>query len=612
MSALDNTPAKYNPFLLDDILTVAPRNYAGKLAKTLLERALGLHYLAKEYDKLEESSNPQEFIKSCFDVLKIDYKLTHGSLEQIPESGATIVVANHPFGAVEGMIMVDMLLQRRPDVKIMANGFLKRIPELKETFLGVNPYGHNAATRQNMAPLREALKWLKQGGLIFMFPAGDVSSIQLRDMAIVDQAWDASVARLATKTGASVVPMHIAGRNSTGFYLASLLHPVLKTLLLPRELIKKSGRTVELRIGKQVDAKRLESFSSYNEMADYLRLRSYLLAQNDKPSLNSSMVDEEHDTPIITPIDDELLAAEIRMLPEKQLLLDAGVMHVYHADAKQIPWVMQEIGRLREISFRAVGEGTGQEVDIDLYDSFYQHLFIWDAEAKKVIGGYRLGLVDKIIEKYGLTGLYSYSLFKYKKALFKQLNPALELGRSFVRPEYQKNFTPLMLLWKGISIFVSRHPQYAKLFGPVSISNDYSSVSQQMLVKFLKANLFDSSLGRYVKPRNPYRHKRDFKLKDKPIDSDLSLEQLSGMIAEIEPDAKGVPVLIRQYLKMGGKMLGFNIDEDFGHCVDGLILVDLRHTDHRLLTKYMGVVGAELFMHYHSATDSSVAVSKAS
>lgn len=298
---------------------------------------------------------------------------------------------------------------------------------------------------------------------------------------------------------------------------------------------------------------------------------------------------------VISPINPVLLKTEIDQLPDNQKLIENASMQVYFATASQLPWCMKEIGRLREISFRHVGEGTGKEADIDSYDDYYIQLFIWNKATHEIIGGYRLGLTDTIYQQHSLAGLYSHSLFKYKKSFLFKMPPAIELGRSFVRVEQQKNFAPLMLLWKGICQFIYNHPEYCILFGPVSISNKYSKTSQQLLITFLKENLFDSTQGRLIKARNPYK----YKLKNISANKNLSLDELSTLIASIEDDNKGIPVLIRQYLKWGGQMLGFNIDPDFGDCIDGLIRVDFRKADEKILGKYMGKQQLIKYREYH-------------
>jgi putative hemolysin len=282
-----------------------------------------------------------------------------------------------------------------------------------------------------------------------------------------------------------------------------------------------------------------------------------------------------------------------------QQLAESGSLKVFFARSAQIPWLMQELGRLRELTFRAVGEGTGKASDIDLYDSYYLHLFIWNEESREVVGAYRLGLADEIVEKYGKKGFYSHSLFRYSKRLLKAINPAIELGRSFIRPEYQRSFAPLMLLWKGIGQFVANHPRYAVLFGPVSISNDYCSVSQQLLIDFLRANNYDAELSRHIRPRKPYRGALRPIWRQAELAGMGSIDNVSELVAIQESGEKGVPVLIKQYLKLGGRLLGFNVDKDFNDCIDGLIMVDLRQTDERVLQKYMGREGAAAFLALH-------------
>lgn len=590
-----------NPFTLDELFSKTSRYRSVRLLQNAIESLFGLRELARRYANLEPTASPQAFVRQAFDRLNINYDIESGRLENIPQTGPTIVVANHPFGALEGMLLVDLLGQRRGDIKVMANGLLNRIPELAPVFLGVNPYGHKAATRQNVMAMREASRWLKQGGLLVMFPAGDVASRRWQNLSISEGPWDASVARLARLCDASIVPIQFAGHNSTLFCLAGLLPPIFKTVLLPRELLNKCHSTVSLRIGKPFDKKRLLGFEKIEDLAAYLRMRTCLLSQSEG-GINSelSVSGDEAQAPILPPMDAVQMETELATLPIEQRLDTSGELQVWYARAGQIPLLLQEIGRQREISFRAVGEGTGKSIDIDLYDRFYLHLFVWNTRQKQVVGGYRLGLADEILHRYGCRGLYSHSLFRYSRNFLQQIRPAIELGRSFVRPEYQRNFAPLMLLWKGIGHFVAQNPQYANLFGPVSISNDYSGMSQRLLIRFLKQNLFDGSLGRHVKPRYPYRTawKDGWNML---LHKDTSLDELSILIAEIEEDDKGVPVLIRQYLKLGGRVLGFNVDPQFQHCIDGLIRVDLRQADPRLLKKYLGVEGAAAFLACHDA-----------
>jgi len=303
---------------------------------------------------------------------------------------------------------------------------------------------------------------------------------------------------------------------------------------------------------------------------------------------------------VIDEVPGPALKSEIDALPSDQRLVDRGRFQVYCARAGQIPRTLQEIGRLRELTFRAVGEGTGRCFDLDPFDAFYLHLFVWDTHAAAIAGAYRLGLVDEILARHGKGGLYTHSLFKYRTRLLDALNPAIEVGRSFVRAEYQRSFAPLLLLWSGIGRFVERSPQYAVLFGAVSISGRYAPASRRLIVEYLSAYRADTRLTSQVRPRRPFRDGIRTSTPDGGIPAPRSLEELSQQIAQIEPDRKGVPVLLRQYLQLGGRLLGFNLDRDFADTLDGLIMVDVRQVDGAVLERYMGERGAAAFRAYHA------------
>ncbi|MEX2222800.1 MAG: GNAT family N-acyltransferase [Candidatus Rokuibacteriota bacterium] len=305
-------------------------------------------------------------------------------------------------------------------------------------------------------------------------------------------------------------------------------------------------------------------------------------------------------TAVIDEVPRATLQAEIAALPPDHRLVDRGRFHVYCARAGQIPWALQEIGRLREVTFRAVGEGTGRCSDLDPFDAVYLHLFVWDAPAASIAGAYRLGLVDEILARHGKRGLYTHSLFKYRTRMLDSLSPAIELGRSFVRAEYQRSFAPLLLLWAGIGRFVERSPRYAVLFGPVSISARYAPASRRLIVEYLSAHSADTRLAREVKPRRPFRTGARTAPSTAAMPAPGSIDELSRRIAQIEHDGKGVPVLLRHYLQLGGRLLGFSLDRDFADTLDGLIMVDLREVEEAVLARYMGKQGAAGFRAYHA------------
>jgi putative hemolysin len=586
-----------HPFRLNGSLRITRHGGLNRLLESTVEQAFSLARLDRMYQALPPVADCDAFLQQALDTFNIGVHCTDEALQRIPASGPLVVVANHPFGALEGVILAQQLRRVRPDVKILANFILERIPELRELFISVDPFGGDGAAGRNLRPLKQALTHLQQGGLLVIFPAGEVSHLHLRG-GTIDPPWNNTVARLVRRTGAPVLPMYFPGSNSLMFQLAGLLHPRLRTALLPRELLNKRNRTIAVHVGTPLPFARLKTFDD-DAMTAQLRLRCYALAAHDAGPAQPACLPGRAQEDIAAAVAAPLLCAEVEALPQEQLLDQSGEFQVWYARAGQMPWLLQEIGRLREITFRAAGEGTGSSRDIDLYDAYYLHLFIWDKEQRRVVGAYRLGLADEIARRFGVKGLYTHSLFRYRRHLLQQLGPAIELGRSFVRPEYQRSYSPLLLLWKGIGQFVARHPHYRTLFGPVSISGDYATQSQQLLVQFLRANNYLPQLARLVRPRRPFRAPLGpvWLRHNAPDD----LEQLSELVSAMERDQKGVPVLLRQYLKLGGHILGFNVDEAFNNALDGLIMVDLRQTDPKVLAKYMGREQAAHFRVLHGA-----------
>lgn len=298
-------------------------------------------------------------------------------------------------------------------------------------------------------------------------------------------------------------------------------------------------------------------------------------------------------SPVAEPVDPAVLLEDIAGLAPRGPLASQGKLDVYLAPAWEIPAVLHEIGRLREICFRAVGEGSGKALDLDRFDASYLHLFLWDREARQVAGGYRLGCTDALLTAGGPSALYTSTLFRFEQPFLDFLKPGLELGRSFVAPAYQKSIHPLALLWKGIGRFVARHPRYSRLFGPVSISQEYTALSQDLIVRFLRGQRREETMAGWVHPFHPY----DGLPEEAGISACLqSIEEVSAAVAAAEPDGKGVPVLLRQYLKLNAALLEFNVDPDFANVLDALVLVDLRRAPETVLIRYMGEEGYRAFM----------------
>jgi putative hemolysin len=595
------------PFSLNGALRLTPFQPLNGLIEGIIENVFSLRRLDRVYQDLADARGTTEFVQQFIDAFHVRYETAAGELAHIPATGGAVIVANHPFGAIEAAIMAKLLLTIRPDVRIMANYLLNRIPQLQDLLISVDPFGGATATRKNTQPLREAIRWVKEGGLLMVFPAGAVSHVHLSKAKVIDPQWSPTIARIIRMTEAPVTPVYIHGSNSLMFQLLGLVHPRFRTLMIPRELINKAQSTIPIRIGAPIHFSKLKAYDRDEDMATYLRLRTYLLggqtprADLAKADLSTPNLQRATVEPIAEGPSPSLLAAEIEALPENQCLVKSGAMGVYYATAEQIPWLLREIGRLREVTFRGVGEGTGKPTDIDLFDAHYLHLFLWNGGSRELVGAYRLGLADEIVNRFGKKGLYTHSLFKYKHRLLDHLNPAIELGRSFIRAEYQRNFSSLLLLWKGIGQFIVRHPHYRVLFGPVTISNEYQLLSRELLVDYLRANRFQPQLARHVKPRHPFRCRvRPLWDRSELTRLEADLEGFSDLLAQVEQnDRRGVPILLKQYLKLGGRLLGFSVDNQFNDALDGLIMVDLRETHPKVLQRYLGQEEAERYLAYH-------------
>ena len=577
--------------LVDEVVRL-PKPFRGALS-----RLLGVDQLERIYrSTTEDRPIPEQLLNN----LAVTYRVSDLDLQQIPRVGATVIVANHPFGILEGAVLATVLQQVRPDVRFLANQVLDRVPEIQDLIVPVNVLSGRA---ENNAPgLRRAVEYLQNGGCLVVFPAGEVSHFQPREGMVADSRWHTVVARLVEtlsrrSVAVATVPAYIRGSNSLLFQVLGTLHPRVRTALLARELLNKRDRLVELRIGSPITHKKLLEIPTPKERTEYLRWRTYLLAGRSgfKPKTSLPLLSPgkpRKSETIHAATDPEILSSEVASLPRECRLFQSGDLEVYSAQASAIPGILEEIGRLREVTFRAAGEGTGKATDLDRFDSSYLHLFAWNAAKQEIVGAYRLAGTDVT------SDLYTATLFKYNGDFLRKLGPALELGRSFVRAEYQRGFAPLLALWRGIGAYVARNPRYKTLFGPVSISNQYQAVSRELMVAFLERHASLREWIGLIASRNPFRIRYRDSL---PVER-LDLEDLADCVADLEPSRTGVPVLLRQYLKLGGKLLGFNVDPEFSNALDGLIVVDLTNTEPRLLDRYLGKAEAREFLKQQKGT----------
>jgi putative hemolysin len=580
-----------------------PRKTPFGIGEQFAEWATGLSQLDKFYAQKPAGCDTKQFLRFTLDILGIDYQVIKGSLNYVPAQGATIVVANHPLGCVEGVILAEILLAVRPDVQILANHYLKTVPELDELFIGVDVLESRHAQQANLLAMRTAHRHLANQGLLLIFPAGEVSHLVDRKQHLLqDKEWSHSVSRLIKKHKATTIPMFINGQNSQRFYMAGKIHPLLRTLMLGRELLNKKDCPIEISIGHEIKYKEVEGLND-QQLVSYLRLNTYLLNRAHKIKRNKA-ADDDSLQPVAERLPEHDLMTDINQLSFANHLVRYGEFDVYCASAESIPCILHEIGRIRELNFREAGEGTGLDLDIDKFDRNYLHLFIWDRENNKLVGSYRLGLVDQIMEQRGLKGLYSSTLFNYDPKFLSNMGNSIEMGRSVIAAEYQKSMTSLLLLWKGIATFVYRNPRYTHLFGPVSISNDYSDDARHLLADTMAMHYYDKNQAKLVAATNPLPEHKHIKWNASLLSALADIQLLSKVIARMD-EGKGVPVLLRQYLGLNGKFVSFNVDADFNDALDGLIVVDLSKVPEKTLSRYMGSHEAREYLSMHSPNQSN-------
>ncbi len=551
---------------------------------------------------------PEGFrLESLLAEMRVGLRVAAADEARIPASGPVVVVANHPHGVLDGAILTVLLTRVRPDVKVLTNFLLADVPELQRHCIFVDPFQTDRSVESNRRALREALAWLQQGGMLAIFPSGEVSHWQMPAAQIADPEWNHTAVRLIRRTGAAALPVYFCGYNGVGFQLMSMLHPKLRAAFLLQEFLQQEGKTVEVRVGSAIPADAVEAIPADREATEYLRWRTYLLARRSKPealwhtALRQRLVFKIQE-PVAAPVPTNLLAEEVERLPEDRCLAANGDLAVYLGRAREMPQLLREVGRLRELTFRGAGEGTGKGRDVDAFDEYYWHILLWHKTRRELVGAYRAGNTAEILKERGISGLYTSTLFRYDERIFQKLGPALELGRSFVRPEYQRQYAPLLLLWKGIAGMVARQPEIPVLFGAVSISNDYNEASREMIYRFFEAHMQHDELAGLIEPRRPFRPGLLRRWDCRGMSHALrDLDELSQPITDVEADGKGLPILLRQYAKIGGKLLGFNVDRKFSNVLDGLVVVDLRQTESAVLERYMGREGATRFRQVHAS-----------
>ncbi|EIJ37833.1 GNAT family N-acyltransferase [Galbibacter orientalis] len=573
--------------------------FLGTLSGWALMKVLNISAINRVYDKHKEKKD-LEFLNAILDEFEINFEIPKEDLKRLPKDGAYITISNHPLGGIDGVLLLKLLLEQRPDFKIIANFLLHRIKPLAPYIMPVNPFEAHKDAKSSVAGFKQSLKHLREGHPLGIFPAGEVSTYRDGKL-IVDRPWEEAAMKLIQRAEVPVVPIYFHAKNSKLFYRLSKLNDTLRTAKLPSEVLTQRNRVIRVRIGRPISVEAQQEQESLEDFTEFLRRKTYMLSNAFEEGRLFDKVPTSFKFPrspkeIITPVSKELMEREVNELRALDLrLLQSKNYEVFLAKAKQMPYILREIGRLREITFREVGEGTNQAIDTDEFDEYYHHLFLWDSDEKAIVGAYRMGMGSEIFKTKGIDGFYMQDLFKFEPELHKMMSESIEMGRAFIVSDYQQKPMPLFLLWKGIVHTTLRHPEHKYLIGGVSISNQFSNFSKSLMIEFMKSHYWDPYVAQYISP------KKEFKVKLKDADKEFvfdeteaDLNKFDRMIDEVEPGNLRLPVLIKKYIKQNAKVVAFNVDPLFNNSVDGLMYIKIADLPESTVKPVMEEFQAEL------------------
>jgi len=541
--------------------------FFGGFCADIAMSATGLHKVNRTFRSIDGLKGI-EFAKASIDELGVEAIVSDEDIENIPSTGPCIICSNHPFGCVDGLIMLATVGKVRKDVRIMTNFILSSIPCLSESFLAVDPF--DVGKPKSLGGVKASLEHLSNGGCLVLFPSGEVSSNRNPQRIVMDIPWQKGAMRLIRKAGVPVIPAFFSGQNSRFFHAIGAIHPRLRTIRLPWEMLNKRGQKVYLKFGKAVKPVELASYPTPEALASYLRNRSYclegLLYAEQHPVIL------QNQSPIDAHVDTSILKAELDT-QENNILYREGCYTCYLSGFDEIPNMIHEIGVAREETFRKNGEGTGMSIDLDQYDKYYLHMYLWNDETSELVGAYRVGLGCEIITKYGIKGFYSDSFFHFKDEFTPVLKETIELGRSFIIEKYQTVPNTLrLLLNKGIGCVLRKFTNMKYFMGPASISSNYPPMFSGLIVEYLKRTSLNKQYQGMIDPQTPFVS--DFKKID--VDAigleDMSIDRFDKALSRLSSGKFRLPPLIRAYSKVNCTFLGFNVDPDFNYCVDALIL----------------------------------------
>ena len=549
------------------------KGWLGKCLSGLIIKVLELDKVNRTQAKYAASMGP-DFARDILQDQGITYDVPEGELDRIPADGGFITISNHHFGSLDGLILCDTVGRRREDYKILTTFMLSLIPNLSPNFLPVNNLGGKNDAR-SINSIRMALQHIKDGGALGLFPAGEVATYQKEgkrtavsaQKVIEDKPWAPNMIRLIQKCGLPVVPIYFDGTNSRNFHFLGKIHPRLRTVRLVHELFNKRGTHIKVRIGQPVTPEEMAKFASTEELGAYLRNLTYALEVNCIEE--KKRADLQQMEPIMDPVDPAVVKAELESIPER-VLFECGDYRCYFTRPDDIPGVMTEIARLREVTFRTVGEGSGKAKDTDIYDTYYKHLILWNIPNGEIAGAYRVGVGKEVLQRP--EGFYTASLFEFRDGLKSYLPKSLELGRSFITPRYRKEVLPLKLLLSGILTAGANCEGAEYTMGPVSVSSDFPTFYKSLILRYFLKNHSMENAERMVGSKTPFTP--DF-LRVNPdalLSGCKSVEDLDRLLQYLSSGTLRLPVLFRKYASLGAKYVAFNIDKDF-NTLDAFIIL---------------------------------------
>jgi len=580
------------------VINLDKYGFLGTFIGWILLKLLRISRINRFYEK-HKNKKDVAFLDAILNEFQIDFEIPEEDLKRIPKDGSFITVSNHPLGGIDGVLLLKLLVEKRPDYKIIANFLLHRIAPLKPYVMPVNPFEDRKDVKSSITGIKSALLHLKEGKSLGIFPAGEVSTYKDGKL-IVDKPWEEGAVKLIHKAKVPVIPIYFHAKNSKLFYFLSKISDTLRTAKLPSEVLSQKSRTIKVRIGKPINVKDQQEYENIDEFHQFLRKKTYMLANpfevNTRLIKTPSLKIPKQPKEVIPPVSIEKINKEIEKLRSGNArLLESKNYEVFLAESDKIPNILREIGRLREITFREVGEGTNKDIDLDVYDKYYQHMFLWDNKANIVAGAYRMGLGKEIYKKHGIKGFYISTLFRMESELFKMMEKTIEMGRAFIIKDYQQKPMPLFLLWKGIVHVTLRFPDHKYLMGGVSISNQFSNFSKSLMIEFMKSNYYDPYLAQYIHPKKEYKVKLNDVDKDFVFDASQSdMQKFDKIIDELEPGALRLPVLLKKYVKQNARLVAFNVDPKFNNAIDGLMYIRIADLPESTVKPVMEEFQAEL------------------